>query len=98
MDVEVEPMISLFRSAYRRAVQITTDARNWLVSTFRSPRFAKIAVEFFTEAAVLVFVFPIPDTLVQFGKSKVTWPLTVGSVVLAVVFLLLAGIISRAEP
>jgi len=64
-----------------------------LRSAFGHPKFAAIAQEFFTEAAVLVFVFPILDTIVQFGRQKVTLSLGLGSIGVAVLLLFVAGII-----
>jgi len=70
--------------------------RVFLVSAFIGPRFAKIAVEFFTEAAVLVAVFPILDTLIEGGgMAKLTESLVAWSEGLAAFFLLLAGIIAK---
>lgn len=60
---------------------------------FAHPRFVSIALEFFTEAAVLVFVFPILDKIVQFGPKGVTLKLGIGSVGTAFFFLFIAGII-----
>jgi hypothetical protein len=67
------------------------------IGVFSHPRFADIAQEFFTEAAVLVFVFPVLDTVVQFGRAKVTWRLTAGSVGVTVLLLFCAGIIARRK-
>jgi hypothetical protein len=64
---------------------------------FAHPKFAGIAQEFFTEAAVLVFVFPVLDTIVQFGKAKVTIKLALGSIGVAVLLLSFAGIIARGK-
>ena len=61
-------------------------------------KFFKIAMEFFTEAAVLVAVFPILDTIIEPSGSvqKVTWSLVVWSEGIAAALLVLAGIISMA--
>jgi len=67
--------------------------RRLLVGAFGHPKFADIAVEFCTEAAVLIFVFPILDTVVQFGTKKVTLRLGLGSVGLAILLLFIAGTI-----
>jgi len=64
---------------------------------FGHAKFASIAQEFFTEAAVLVFVFPVLDTVVQFGTKKVTWGLGLGSVAFAIFLLFWAGIIARGR-
>jgi hypothetical protein len=88
-------MISRLISVYRSVAQAGRTLRDWLVRTFLGPRFAKIAVEFFTEAAVLVAVFPVLDTIIENGGLlNVTWPLVAWSEGLAVLFLFLAGIIS----
>jgi hypothetical protein len=41
------------------------------VKAFGHAKFADVAEQFLTEAAVLVFVFPVLDTIVQFGTGKV---------------------------
>ena len=67
------------------------------MAAFSGPRFAKIAVEFFTEAAVLVAVFPILDTIIEpGGVARITTPLVAWSEGLAALFLALAGIIALA--
>jgi hypothetical protein len=58
--------------------------------------FRTIAAEFFVEVGVLWFVFPILDTIVQFGTSKVTVKLTIASIGVAMARLFLAGILSRS--
>jgi|SRR5271163_2604957 hypothetical protein len=70
-------------------------ANTLLRGAFGHPRFVEIAQEFFTEAAVLVFVFPVLDTIVQFGPKKVTWRLALGSVGTAVFLLFWAGILAK---
>jgi hypothetical protein len=73
--------------------------REWFRAVFTFPhKFFRIAMEFFTEAAVLVAVFPILDTIVgpTGGFQKVTWPLVMWSEGIAAGLLLLAGIISMA--
>ncbi len=64
---------------------------------FAHAKFASIAQEFLTEAAVLVFVFPVLDTVVQFGRAKVTWELGLGSMAVAIFLLFWAGIIARGK-
>lgn len=54
--------------------------------------YIKIAEVFLTEVAVLVAIFPILDTVIEQGQSKVTRSLVWGSIALAVSCLLLAGI------
>jgi hypothetical protein len=68
-----------------------------LRDAFGHPKFVDVAQEFFTEAAVLVFVFPVLDTVVQFGARKVTWKLALGSVGVAVFLLFWAGILARRK-
>jgi hypothetical protein len=68
-----------------------------LQGAFGHPGFVNVAQEFFTEAAVLVFVFPVLDTVVQFGTKKVTWRLALGSVGVTVFLLFWAGILARRK-
>jgi hypothetical protein len=71
----------------------TLDAFQWCARTFLGPRFYKIAAEFCVEVAVLWFVFPLLDTLVQFDKPKMK--LVYASVGITAVFLFMAGILSK---
>lgn len=71
--------------------------RAFFVKAFAHRSFRKITVEFLTEVAVLVLVFPTLDTVIEKGQSKVTGPLVFGSVVITVVCLLVAGIISMRD-
>ena len=64
---------------------------------FGHPKFVEVAQEFFTEAAVLVFVFPVLDTIVQFGTKKVTWRLALGSLGTTVFLLFWAGILAKRK-
>jgi hypothetical protein len=64
---------------------------------FIHPNFRKVAAEFFLEVGVLWFVFPILDTIVQFGTSKVTAKLTLVSICVAIGCLFIAGILSRSS-
>ena len=66
---------------------------------FADGGFRSVAAEFFTEVAVLVFVFPIVDTIVQFGREKVTVLLALGSIAGSVICFLLAVILKEpGEP
>lgn len=78
---------------WRRVTAAAAPVGDFLGTAFVGPKFAKIAVEFFTEAAVLVAVFPILDTVI--GHSRVTRSLAFGSAGLVLLFLFLAGIIAR---
>jgi hypothetical protein len=80
-------------SVYGTALRGLLRVRGFLIAAFIGPRFAKIAVEFFTEAAVLVAVFPILDTIIEArGTARITRPLVAWSEGLAAFFLVLAGI------
>lgn len=60
-------------------------------------KFWKLAMEFCVEAAVLVAVFPVLDTLIQRGSLKnVGWRMMCGSEGLAVALFLIAVIMSKA--
>ncbi len=61
---------------------------------FLHKQFRNISAEFFVEVGVLWFVFPILDTIVQFGSAKVTARMTLLSISIATVCLFIAGIIS----
>ena len=69
------------------------------------PEVRKIAIEFCTEAAVLVAVFPVLDTIIggraaqpaQGGMRNVTWSLVIASEGLAAFLLALACIMSLGK-
>jgi hypothetical protein len=96
-------VLSRLIAIYRRAVKLVSALRGhvvessrWLSAVFVGPRFVKIAVEFFTEAAVLVAVFPILDTIIQVGgMQKVTWSLVAWSEGIAGMLIVFAGILSE---
>lgn len=90
-------MISGLVSVYKKGRQLPSVIRGYFVKAFFHPEFKKIAAEFFTEAAVLAFVFPVLDRIVEFGAEKVTTLLAFGSIVVAVFFLAIAGMLSRAD-
>ncbi len=54
--------------------------------------FREIVAEFFLEAGVLCFVFPVLDTIVQFGVKGVTLKMAIVSTLIAVGCLYLAGL------
>jgi hypothetical protein len=53
------------------------------------------------DAAVLTFVFPVLDTLINFGAKKITLPLLLGTVAISGVFfgaaILMAVLVARGE-
>jgi hypothetical protein len=77
--------VAILRS---KAVAATKRSRN---------RLAKLAVEFFVEAAVLVFVFPILDTILIHTVSAVSASLVIWSVGISLLLFTLAAIISIAS-
>jgi hypothetical protein len=82
---------------YQGARDAIIQVRDFFSSAFVHPAFKKVAVEFFTEAAVLAFIFPALDTIVEFGPKKVTASLAFGSIMVAVFFLFIAGMLSRTD-
>jgi len=79
------------------ASQLLSFAVRPFAKAFGHAKFASLAEQFLTEAAVLVFVFPVLDTIVQFGKEKVTWRLGLGSLAVTIFLLFWAGIIARGR-
>ena len=59
--------------------------------------FRKIVAEFFLEVGVLSFVFPVLDTIVQFGARKVTLKMAGVSTGVAVICLYIAGWFSPTD-
>jgi hypothetical protein len=88
-----------YESVAQVAMPLWAIVRDWLLGIFNfEAKFFKIAMEFFTEAAVLVAVFPILDTIIEpYGSvQKVTWSLVIWSEGIAAALLVLAGIMSKA--
>jgi hypothetical protein len=68
----------------------------WLVRVFLGAKFVKIAVEFLTEAAVLVSVFPVLDYFIKQGvMDRAGWALAAWSSGIAAVLFILAAILSQ---
>jgi len=84
---------------YGIALRFILDLALWAQQTFGKvflhENFAKIAAQFFTEAAVLIFVFPILDRIVEDKPVTTDWVLI--SIGLSLLFLSLAGILSRGS-
>jgi hypothetical protein len=71
--------------------------KEWYRKAFLHPEFKKIVEVFFTEAAVLVFVFPTLEGLILHSEGTVWHRLLLGfgSLLGSVLFLSIAGILSR---
>ena len=93
-------MISSLISAYNVLSSDWVQLRSSCWKALQAPEAYKIAVQFCTEAAVLICVFPILDTIVPINGDlrsnlkKVTWGLVVTSEGLATLLLALAVIMS----
>lgn len=90
-------MVKRFGSIRQSTIAKFRRFQAWALETFIGPKFAKLAMEFFTEVAVLVFVFPVLDTVIQFGRRKLSWQLAGVSIGVAVVCMVLAAIMARVE-
>jgi hypothetical protein len=89
-------VVSGLKWVYRRAAWLGSALERWSTAVFLSPRFGKIGVEFFKEAAVLVAVFPILDRIIEKGgMAKVTWSLVAWSEGIAAMLLFFAGILAE---
>ncbi len=70
------------------------ECSNWIISRVRSislgnnarRRIYHVCREFLVESSVLVFVFPVLDTVVNYGKAQVTASLVRGSFLISLVF------------
>jgi hypothetical protein len=82
-----------YKIGLRSALSLASWARQMFARAFLHANFPKIAAEFFTEAAVLSFVFPVLDRIVAEKPVTTGWVLL--STGLALLFLFLAGILSR---
>jgi hypothetical protein len=91
----VSGLIAGYESAVKLGITLGGITRVLFRRLFLHSNFRKVAAEFFTEVAVLVFVFPILDTIVQFGARGVTWQLGAGSIAGAILALLVAAILVK---
>lgn len=82
-------------AASRNCLDAAQDGWDWMGRVFWGPRFWKIASEFFLEAAVLIAVFPVLDTLITSHKVTVHW--VIESEGLAIGLLALAAILGSVE-
>jgi hypothetical protein len=93
------PVLSGLNFRYENMRRIILTPALWIRQIFSKAflhaSFAKIAAEFFTEAAVLIFVFPVLDRIVEDKPITTVWVLL--SIGFAMLFLFLAGILSRGE-
>jgi hypothetical protein len=80
--------------AYHCLLRFLSKVRVFVLRVFREGGLAEKSATFLTEVAVLVLVFPILDTIVEKGQSKVTPSLVIWSILIAVGCLFLAGVIS----
>ena len=87
-------ILGLIAKSKTALASVSAGIWRWLIRVFLGPGFFEIAVEFFTEATVLVAVFPILDTIIE-RAGKVTRSLMVWSEGLAAIFVILAGILSE---
>lgn len=53
-------------------------------------RILDLGTTFFLDAAVLIFIFPILDTFVQYGRERLTWRLFFVTFAISGVFFLMA--------
>jgi hypothetical protein len=89
----MRPVISALIAGYHSTIRVLSAAWVFLLKVFRRGGFGEITVTFLTEVAVLVMVLPIVDTIVEKGQAKVTLPLVIWSIVIALGCLFAAGII-----
>jgi hypothetical protein len=102
-------VISGLTDGYKAGVKLLTGLRYYLARLYhygskglQSDEPAKIAIEFCTEAAVLIAVFPILDTIIPIGGGEtglknLTWGLILKSEGIALILLMAAVIISGRE-
>jgi hypothetical protein len=87
-------VISGIIAGYKSTKKWRLAANNFFTRISVQRGFIKIFIEFLTEVAVLVLVFPTLDTIIEQGKSKVTKSMVFGSVAIAFVCLFVAGIMA----
>lgn len=87
-------MTSLLIDFYNGALGLLRSLASWVRVVFGTAKFVNILVQFCTEVGVLIFVFPSLEKIVAGKPISAHWAL--GSLGLALLFLVLAGIISAA--
>ena len=90
-------MITGLIFGFRRLIKTVPDLWSRFYGLLRKAKFTKIMFTFFTEAAVLVAVFPVLDVIIDSmhkGGLQVTWHLVAWSEGIAGGLILLASIMS----
>ena len=98
-------MIAGLIEGYKAGVKLKAEARYYLArlrhyswTALQTRETVEVAIEFFTEAAVLIAVFPILDTVIPIGNTggikNLTWALVLGSEGIALLFFILAVILA----
>lgn len=91
-------MIRALSASYQTGVRACRGLRDFCLEAARSSEVHKLAIEFCTEVAVLIAVFPILDTLIPVGgtaqgKQPALWGRVFTFEGVAAIFFLLAVII-----
>jgi len=90
-------VISGLIAGYNSLARFVSRIWTLVIRALLNANFPEITIQFFTEAAVLVAVFPVLDAIIDSlngGPAKVTWQLVLWSEGIAGFLLLLAGIMS----
>jgi hypothetical protein len=74
------------------AAGICNRAMRWLPSFSAEElvRILDLGTTFFLDAAVLIFIFPILDTFVQYGRERLTWRLFFATFAISGIFFVMA--------
>jgi len=90
-------VISELITGLHNVLRFLIAVRTFFLRMVLNRRFPRIIIEFLTEVGVLLMVFPMLDTVIEKGESKVTGGLVAGSLLITVFCLLAAGVISMYE-
>jgi hypothetical protein len=103
--IQSRAVISGLVEGYKAGVRLVAEARYYLarlrhysLAALQAKETVEVAIEFFTEAAVLIAVFPILDTVIPIGNTggikNLTWALVLVSEGIALLFFILAIILA----
>jgi hypothetical protein len=93
-------VISGLIAAYQSGLRLFAEVWNFLYETFRKAESRHIWVTFCTEAAVLIAVFPILETVLRNPGNQAAfglWHIVIVSLFLTILFLLAAVILQTKD-
>ena len=95
----MRPVSFVLIAGFKSISRLTLAVLDFFTKEFRKPKVREIASTFCAEAAVLIAVFPVLDTIIENRRTQgdvpnVTWHMVAWNFAIVVIFLLVAIIIA----